>query len=70
MTMPAAPLPPRRAKNRSGCSVRRDATQLAVAGDDLERAHLVGGETVRAGHRADATAGRVPDDADVAGWTR
>ena len=65
--MPAAPLPPRSAKNRSGCSVRRGPAELAVAGDDLERADLVGVDAVGAGHRADAAAGGVADDADVGG---
>ena len=43
----------------------RGPAQLAVAGDDLDRPDPVGGQPVGAGHRAEAAAGGVPDDADV-----
>ena len=46
---------------------RGDPPEDAVAGDDLEGAHPVGVDAVGAGHRADAAAGRVADDADVGG---
>ena len=63
--MPSIPLPPRRAKNSSGCSVGVDPAQHAVAGDDLDGAHLVDREPVGPGHRPEAAAGGVADDADV-----
>ena len=67
--MPPAALPPRSAKNRSSWRSGRHPAQHAVAGHHLERAHPVRGEPERAGHRADAAAGRVADDADVTGRT-
>ena len=44
---------------------RRDPPQHAVAGDDLDGAHLVDGEAVGAGHRPEPAAGGVADDPDV-----
>ena len=65
VTMPRVPLPPRRPQNRSGCGLGGDATQHAVAGDDVERADGVGRQAVGAGDRAETAAGEEADDADV-----
>jgi hypothetical protein len=46
------------------------AHEAAVGGHELDRAHVVGRESVRAAEEADPAAERVADDADVGGGAR
>ena len=61
--MPKLPWPPRSAQNSSGSLAAVTVVELAIGRDELDRAHMVGGEAVPAGEVPHAAAERVADDA-------